>query len=202
MEPTTFILILVILILSVVIHEISHGYAALWLGDNTAQYAGRLTLNPLKHLDLFGSVIVPLLLSFSGVIFGWAKPVPYNPYNLKNRKWGELIVAMAGPASNILIALIFSLIIRLAGVDSNLVFIAAMIVQVNLVLAVFNLVPIPPLDGSKILFSLLTPKYQYVRTFFERYGLILLILFIFFLWKLVSPIISFLFSAFTGIGYF
>lgn len=201
MEPTSIILIIVILILSVVIHEVAHGYAALWLGDRTAQYAGRLTLNPIKHLDLFGSIIIPLLLSFSGVIFGWAKPVPYNPYNLRNRRWGELLVALAGPASNILIAIIFGIVIRLIGFDSDLTFVAALIVQVNLVLAIFNLVPVPPLDGSKILFALLPPKYQHIRTFLERYGMILIIVFILFFWKLLSPVINYLFVMITGISF-
>ena len=201
MEPASIVLIIVILILSVVIHEVAHGYAALWLGDKTAQYAGRLTLNPIKHLDLFGSIIIPLLLSFSGFIFGWAKPVPYNPYNLRNRRWGELIVAIAGPASNILLALIFGLIIRFIGFDSNLIFVAAMIVQVNLVLAIFNLVPVPPLDGSKILFALLPPSQQHIRTFLERWGMVLVIIFIFFLWGFISPVVGFLFKLFTGIAF-
>ena len=157
MEPLSIILIVVILILSVVIHEVAHGYAALWLGDTTAYYAGRLTLNPIKHLDMFGSVILPILLSFTGFIFGWAKPVPYNPYNLKNRRWGELLVAVAGPASNIILALIFGLIIRFVNLDAGLILVAGLIVQVNIVLAIFNLIPIPPLDGSKILFAILPP---------------------------------------------
>src|SRR3990167_6815003 len=112
-----FVFQIAILIMSVVIHEVSHGYAALFFGDETARYQGRLTLNPLKHLDLTGSVIVPLLLiiSKSGFVFGWAKPVPINPYNFRNRKWAEPIVALAGPLSNITLAIIFGLLIRFGG---------------------------------------------------------------------------------------
>src|SRR3989338_8546888 len=105
-----------VLIMSVVIHEVSHGYAALYWGDQTARLAGRLTLNPLKHLDPVGSVLIPLLLIFSGggILFGWAKPVPYNSYNLKNQRWGEAIVAAAGSLTNIAIAILFALIARLS----------------------------------------------------------------------------------------
>ena len=200
MEPVSIILIVLITLMSVVIHEVAHGYAALWLGDTTAYYAGRLTLNPIKHLDLFGSIILPLLLSFSGVMFGWAKPVPYNPYNLINRRWGELSVAIAGPVSNILLAIIFGTLIRFTTLDQGMMLIAALIVQVNIVLAVFNLVPIPPLDGSKILFALFPKQYGAWRDVLERWGMLLVIIFIFFLWRLVSPIIEFLFALFTGIA--
>lgn len=201
MDPITIILIIAIILMSVVIHEVAHGYAALWLGDTTAHYAGRLTLNPIKHLDLFGSIILPLLLSFSGVMFGWAKPVPYNPYNLSNRKWGELIVAAAGPLSNIAIAVIFGLFIRFFAAGTELMLVAALIVQINLVLAIFNLIPIPPLDGSKILFTFLPARYAYVRAMLERWGMLLVILFIFFLWHIISPVVSVAFSLLTGVGF-
>lgn len=200
MEPVTAILIVVIVLISVVIHEVAHGYAALWLGDTTAYYAGRLTLNPIKHLDLFGSIILPLLLSFSGVMFGWAKPVPYNPYNLKNRRWGELAVAVAGPLSNIALAIIFGLFIRFFDMSSAMMLVAALIVQVNIVLAVFNMVPIPPLDGSKVLFALFPQQALLWREQLERWGMLLVIIFIFFLWHLVSPIIEVLFALLTGIA--
>src|SRR3954470_23460404 len=108
-----FIFSILILIFSIVVHEVSHGYAAYLQGDNTAKFAGRLTLNPLKHLEWFGSFILPVLsYYFGGFIIGWAKPVPFNPYNLQNQRWGEAIVAIAGPLSNICIALIFGLAIR------------------------------------------------------------------------------------------
>ncbi|MCK4918709.1 MAG: site-2 protease family protein [Candidatus Pacebacteria bacterium] len=202
---TSFILIILILIMSVVIHEVSHGYSAYLLGDSTAKNAGRLTLNPLAHLDFMGSIIIPFLAFIStGFVFGWAKPVPYNPYNLKNQRWGDAIVAIAGPASNFAVALIFGLIIRFSaymGISSLLFLEAAqLVVLINLVLMIFNLVPIPPLDGSKILFSVIPYRYIKIREVIERYSFILLIFLIFFLWKLILPIIFVLFSILTGIG--
>ena len=136
---TTIIFSIAILVMSVVIHEVAHGYAALWQGDVTAKYAGRLTLNPIKHLDPFGSVILPLLMALlpGNLIFGWAKPVPYNPYNLKNQRWGELIVAAAGPISNVIIALVFGLLIRFSPVldlPNSFVEISFTVVLINLVL--------------------------------------------------------------------
>jgi len=192
-----------ILIMSVVIHEVSHGYAASFLGDQTARYQGRLTLNPLKHLDPFGSVILPILLAISqaGFIFGWAKPVPYNPYNLRPWRWSEAVVALAGPFSNIVLALIFGIILRI-GVSNDPAFIniTSLIVFINILLAIFNLVPIPPLDGSKLLFALFPDKLFQIRGFFERYGLVFVILFIFFLWQFISPVITWLFSLITGVA--
>ena len=184
-----FIFIIIILIMSVVVHEVSHGYAALALGDPTAKYQGRLTLNPLNHLDPIGSFLVPLLGYFAGgFIIGWAKPVPFNPYNLRNAKWGEALVAIAGPLSNISLAFIFGLLIRFG---SNLIILnqaflslASFVVIINITLAIFNLVPIPPLDGSKILFALLPYKWQGIRESFEKYGLILVFIFIFFYGRL------------------
>jgi len=196
----SFVFSIVILILSVVLHEISHGYAADRLGDPTAKLAGRLTLNPLKHLDLFGSIIIPsLTFLLGGFIFGWAKPVPYNPYNLRDQKWGEAKIAFAGPASNLLLALIFGLAIRSGLVTAALLTPVTLIVLINIVLAIFNLIPIPPLDGSKILFSLLPYRYLYIRTFLERYSFILILILIFFLWSLLLPVIAFIFSLMTGI---
>ncbi len=150
------IFVVAVIIFSAIIHEVMHGVAADRLGDPTARYAGRLTLNPIPHIDPFGSVIVPLILAFSGssFLFGWAKPVPYNPYNLKPGRFSEAIVAFAGPFSNLLIALLGGILIRsgvLAGAN-DVIFI---IVLVNTMLFLFNLIPIPPLDGSKVLESLL-----------------------------------------------
>lgn len=194
-----FIFIIIILIMSVVIHEVSHGYAALALGDPTAKYQGRLTLNPISHLDPVGSFLVPLLGYFlGGFIIGWAKPVPFNPYNLRNQKWGEAMVAVAGPLSNIALAAIFGLVIRFATgsgiLNQSFLNLAGFVVLINITLAVFNLIPIPPLDGSKILFAFLPYKWQSIRQSFERYGLILVFVFIFFLWPVVSPIINYLFN--------
>src|SRR3989344_5010198 len=166
----SFIFQIAILIMSVVIHEVSHGYAASMLGDQTARYQGRLTLNPLKHLDFVGSFLVPFLSYFlGGFIFGWAKPVPYNPYNLRPGRWSEAAVAFAGPASNILLALTFGVLLRI-GVSTEagwaspaFIQITSMIVFINILLAVFNLMPIPPLDGSKLLFTIFPSKLFQLR---------------------------------------
>lgn len=191
---------IIIFIFSVIIHEVSHGFAAYFQGDNTAKYAGRLTLNPIPHIDLFGSIILPGLLMLSGspMVIGWAKPVPYNPYNLKYQKWGEAIVALAGPLSNVAIALVFGLLVRL-GITPSLSEPFIYIVFINLVLAVFNLVPIPPLDGSKILFSFLPYHLSNIREFLEKNSYIILIVFIFIIWDRIYPIVSVLFELITGL---
>ncbi|OHA39975.1 MAG: hypothetical protein A3G59_02180 [Candidatus Taylorbacteria bacterium RIFCSPLOWO2_12_FULL_47_20] len=197
---------IIILVMSVVVHEVSHGYAALRLGDQTARLAGRLTLNPIKHLDPVGSVIVPLLTTLGGFPFGWAKPIPYNPYNLRNQRWGELIVAAAGPVSNIIVAVFFSMIIRFSDVGQSQMIspffeISATIVWVNLVLAIFNLLPVPPLDGSKILFSILPYGIsQKIRLSLERYGIFIVVIFLIFIWEIVSPLIFGIFALLTGAG--
>jgi Zn-dependent protease len=196
----------IILIISVVVHEVAHGYAALSLGDQTAKVAGRLTLNPLPHIDPFGSVILPFIMSLlpGGIIFGWAKPVPFNPYNLRAGKWGPALVAIAGPVSNLFIATIFGLGIRFAdllSISSPAVLgLLQMIVLLNIVLAVFNLIPVPPLDGSKILFALLPYQWRHVEEMLERYSLVLLLVVIFFLAELVSPIMFWLFGLLTGLS--
>ncbi len=195
-----------ILIMSVMIHEVSHGYAALYLGDVTAKYAGRLTLNPIKHIDPVGSILLPFIFAImgSGLILGWAKPVPYNPYNLRNQRWGELIVAIAGPASNFIIAIVFGLLIRFSdifGLPSTFVELSASVVLINLVLAVFNLIPIPPLDGSKILFALIpTESALKIRATFERYGLFLILFIAFFVWQMILPIVFYLARLITGLN--
>lgn len=213
MQAVDGIFYVVVLIMSVVIHEFAHGYSAYLWGDYTASHLGRLTLNPIKHLDPFGSVILPLILVLtnSGFVIGWAKPVPYNPDNLRNRKWGMFTVAIAGILANILLAVIFGLLIRLApsifGIPAysynfllNHPFykITTVIVILNLVLAIFNLIPIPPLDGSKIIFSFLPDRYRYIENFLEKWGMIILLIFILTIWDKVSPIIFTVFSLITG----
>ena len=196
---------IILLVLSVVVHEVCHGYAALRLGDPTAKYAGRLTLNPLKHLDPIGSVIVPLILSIipPHMVFGWAKPVPVNPYNFKDRRWGEALVAAAGPASNLGLALVFGLMIRFNEffyfLPASFFTIAASLVLINLMLTVFNLVPIPPLDGSKILFALIPEHSATAQNWIERHSLVIFLVFIFFLWRFIDPVIIFLFRLITGL---
>ncbi|MEK7641839.1 MAG: site-2 protease family protein [Patescibacteria group bacterium] len=196
------ILSIAILILSIIIHEISHGYMADRLGDPTARLQGRLTLNPIKHIDPIGSIVVPLLTSLGGFTFGWAKPVPYNPYNLKNQRTGEFLIAAAGPLSNLAIALIFGTIIRFiaAGEMTPFIEISAHIVIINIVLAVFNLIPIPPLDGSKLLFAFLPSQYGRTRMLLETYAPILILVVVFFLWQVISPIIWPIFRVFTGMS--
>jgi Zn-dependent protease len=194
-----------ILIMSVVIHEVSHGYMANYLGDPTAKYEGRLTLNPLKHLDIMGSLIVPALCYLTGgFIFGWAKPVPYNPHNLRPGRWSEAFVAIAGPLSNFALALIFGLFLRFYAVGATastaIVHITALIVFVNIILMVFNLMPIAPLDGSKILYAIFPNRMYQFRTFFERYGFVLVLIFIFFLWQYVAPVADLIFRLITGLS--
>ena len=193
-----------VLIMSVVVHEVAHGYVAYRFGDNTALYAKRLTLNPIRHLDWFGSVLLPLLLTLSGtgLIFGWAKPVPYNPNNLNPQRRGELWVASAGIIVNFSIAILFGLIIRGAVyfqfVSTPFYFITGTIVAINLMLGLFNLIPIPPLDGSKIFFNLMSIRWLGVQQFMERYSLILIVFILLFAGRILLPIISFLFKILTG----
>jgi len=148
-----------ILIFSIILHEVAHGYAADKLGDPTARYAGRLTLNPIPHIDLLGSIILPIIsiLSPGGFLFGWAKPVPYNPYNLTRAPhWGEFIVAAAGPGTNFALVALFAVLTRISG-DPTFGAICFIGVIVNLWLGFLNLIPIPPLDGSKV-FQALLPR--------------------------------------------
>lgn len=185
---------LVILIFSVIVHEVMHGLVAYWLGDTTAKDAGRLTLNPLAHIDPFGSVLLPLglyMLSGGGFVLGWARPVPYNPMNLSNPRRGGGLIALSGPASNLVLAIIAALLLRtpFAGVVIQPVLLQITI-AINLGLMVFNLVPIPPLDGSKVLFSLLPGRFSRFELAAERYGWWLIILFVLFGFELIIPIVN------------
>ncbi len=161
MIPEVVLLGVVVIILSIIFHEVAHGYVANWLGDPTARLAGRLTLNPIPHIDPVGSVLVPAILALSSAPFliGWAKPVPYNPYNLRHGKWGEALVAFAGPGTNILIAIGAAMLVRTLYpvLDPLLVQVAVYAIISNVALAVINLIPIPPIDGSKIVRALLPP---------------------------------------------
>ncbi|HBA36783.1 TPA: site-2 protease family protein [Candidatus Falkowbacteria bacterium] len=192
---------IIVFIFSAIAHEYMHGWMAYRLGDSTAKNAGRLTLNPLAHLEWFGSFFLPLVMIITKMpfVFGWAKPVPYNPYNLKDRKYGEAKVALAGPLANFIIALSFGLLIRVLPVF-NITFIGLLgvVVYINLVLMVFNLVPIPPLDGSKILAVFLSPSVRARYLGSERAGFILIILFVMLAGGMIIPIVNFLFRMIVG----
>jgi Zn-dependent protease len=174
-SPVIALAWIVAMVVSISFHEFSHALMAFWLGDTTARDLGRLTINPLKHLDLIGTI----LLIFAG--FGWGKPVPFNPYNLRNQRFGPALVSLAGPLSNVVLAFIFGVILKLVAVYGTLPFenglvqlLNAMII-INVVLAAFNLIPIPPLDGSKILYAFLPARSLGTAVALERWGAYLLI---------------------------
>lgn len=202
------IFLVIILIFSIVIHEISHGAVAYHLGDDTAKLSGRLTLNPIPHIDPIGSILVPGLLilantvaSAGGFIFGWAKPVPINPSRLRDRKYGSLKVALAGPASNIALALVFGLVLRFVpGLMENpgLLLVFQYIILINILLAVFNLFPIPPLDGSHILFAFLPPELEHIKYTLTQYGFFILILSLFFILPILFTIVMFIYQLIVG----
>lgn len=205
MESVVFFIVYALVILfSIVLHELAHGLAAYSMGDPTAKNLGRLTLNPLKHLDLFGSIILPLLTYWAGgFIFGYAKPVPYNPLYLNDQKYGPAKVAIAGPLTNIAIALLFGVLLHLVPLSFFSFATYSMlryIVFINLLLAVFNLVPIPPLDGHWILLTFLPERYYRWKALFQRYGTFLFLIFILFLFPFILPLVHLLFRVFTGIS--
>jgi Zn-dependent protease len=200
----------VVVILSIIFHEVAHGWVANWLGDPTAKYAGRLTLNPLPHIDMVGSIIVPglALLSGSPFLLGWAKPVPVNPYNLRYGTWGEALVALAGPGTNILIAVIAGLLVRLSIVPTQFLEIIFVIVVANISLAILNMLPIPPLDGSKVVAAVLPPglymQYRQLESLtyaLGPFGLILvLIIIVNFLSAPLGALTGSVFSLLTGLS--
>ncbi|MEK7548900.1 MAG: site-2 protease family protein [Patescibacteria group bacterium] len=189
------------IVVSAVFHEYAHGFAAYRLGDSTAKNEGRLTLNPLAHLDPIGTVILPLfLLLSSGMFIGWAKPVPYNPHNLRDKKYGDLKVAIVGPLTNLAIAIVLGLILRFfefftfyAGQPIFLEFIG-LIVYINIFLALFNLIPFPPLDGSKVIMNLFPKFWRY----FEQIGFLGIFIALFFAFFFISPIAQFIFKVVVG----
>lgn len=197
----------VVFIFSVMVHEVSHGVVAYKLGDDTAKKMDRLNLNPLNHIDPVGSIVLPLILFLTGshILFGWARPVPYNPYNLRNPKTGAALISMSGPLSNFSVAIIFGIFIRILNslpvssefqIPLNLFF--STIVFINLLLGVFNLVPIPPLDGSKILFAILPTRFYKIQNFMEMYGMWILLAFILFGIGIIEPIIKLLYLIIAG----
>lgn len=181
-----------ILIVSIIAHEVAHGIAALAQGDPTAKYAGRLTLNPIPHIDMFGSILLPAFLAMvsPGFMFGWAKPVPINPYNFRNQKWGEAIVAFAGPLTNLIIAAVFVLLVKFAPISQSFAIFSAYVVIINVVLAIFNLMPIPPLDGSKILFALIPQRFHGFKNWMEQRGFIIGLVIVLAVWQFISPVVQ------------
>ncbi len=197
----TFWITLPLFLVSVVLHEVSHGWVAYHLGDSTAKNAGRLTLNPLAHIDYLGTLLLPFLLValHSPIVFGWAKPVPVNFLNLHHPKRDMIWVGMVGPMTNITIAFVLSLLLRL-GLPQALASWLTLGILINLVLAVFNLIPIPPLDGSRVLTGLLPPKQAIFLLRLEPFGFLILLplLWLGIVDKVLWPTVQFL-AAFMGV---
>jgi len=208
------IVVAIMLLVGFPVHEFSHALAAYRLGDSTARFMGRLTLNPIAHFDPLGGILLAVtMLSGSGFAFGWAKPTPVNPRNLEYGRWGEAIVAAAGPISNLVLAIAAAIPLRYILANLTLASevpllalqILLLFIQINLVLMVFNLFPIPPLDGSKVLFAFLPPQVAWRwRPMLEQYGFILLLI-VFFLppgnsvgARIVIPIIDAFLSLLVG----
>jgi Zn-dependent protease len=207
------IVVAIMLLVGFPVHEFAHALAAYRLGDSTAKLMGRLTLNPIAHFDPLGGILLAVSFIGAGFGFGWAKPTPVNPINLAGGRRGEAIVAAAGPLSNLVLAAAVALPLRYINANPELaaqiprlvILILALFVYINLVLMIFNLLPIPPLDGSKVLFAFLSPRLAWQwRPILEQYGFILLLL-IFFLppgnsigGRIIRPILDALFSLLVG----
>jgi len=192
---------IIVLVFSAIVHEYMHGWMAYRLGDSTAKDAGRLTLNPFAHLEWFGSFFLPLVMIVTKMpfVFGWAKPVPYNPFNLKDRKYGDAKVAIAGPLGNFVIALFFGLFLRFyPTISLTFTGLLSLIVYINLVLMIFNLVPIPPFDGSKILAAFLPENIRNRYLNSEKYGFILVILFVMLAGGIIMPLVDLLYKVIVG----
>lgn len=188
-----------VLLFSVVMHEVAHGWTAFKMGDPTAKYEGRLTLNPIKHMDPVGSVLVPLLTFFlPGPVFGWAKPVPINPYNFSDRRRGEILVSLAGPASNMILGIVAGLSLRVVPPGNLGFYLLQYLSIINIFLAFFNLTPIPPLDGSHILINIWPGDRSRIRYLFQRYGSFLLIIFLVLGIGWLSPVSYKLFHLVSG----
>jgi len=196
------LIMLVVLFFSVIIHEVSHGYIALLNGDPTAKLYGRLTLNPIPHIDPVGTILVPalLFLSHSGIFFGWAKPVPVNPSNFRNFRIGELSVSAAGPLSNFFLAFVFAQLLPWTQHNPGFFLFCKYGVIINLYLMLFNLIPIPPLDGSKVVMPLLPRSMQQLYVQLEPVGFVLILILLFSgLWSsIIMPIFQFLIRILVG----
>ena len=190
---------LIALFASITVHEFMHAWSANYLGDPTAKAMGRVSLNPIAHIDLFGTIILPfiLIISQAGFVFGWAKPVQINPNNFKDYRKGQALSALAGPVANLLMILFFSIIYKLVPSGTLFSIFLTILVQLNIVLMVFNLIPVPPLDGSKVLYAFL--PFETIRKL-EQYGPFLLIFVFLFGGRLIFPIITAI-SNFIGVGF-
>jgi len=171
-------LMAIVLLFSVIVHEVAHGYIALLNGDPTAKMLGRITMNPAPHIDPIGTIILPLLLlmTHAGILFGWAKPVPVNPLNYRNYRWGEFAVSAAGPVSNLVLAALFSVLVKIGFDNPGLMQMAYFGVSINIFLALFNLIPIPPLDGSHILALFLPRELARLYAYLQPVGFILILI--------------------------
>ena len=203
-----YIISIAVLLFSVIVHEVAHGFVAYKRGDSTAKLLGRLTLNPIYHMDIFGSIILPAILMLMGApVFGWAKPVPVNMYNLKNLKTDMILVSLAGIMANFLLAVcagVFMFVIRTFFSDISVMvsiyYILQYIIVINIVLCIFNLLPIPPLDGSKVVLFLLPRELAKNYVKIEKYGfwIIVVLLMTNILWKIIGPIANFLIKLLSG----
>jgi Zn-dependent protease len=198
------------ILFAITLHEVAHGWVASLYGDQTARLSGRLTLNPIKHIDLVGTIIVPVLMYvFTGFIFGWAKPVPVDARNMRNPRWNMIVVAIAGPLSNIVMGLLWALIAKLGllilpntpWLGQPLFWSGVMGIQINVVFAVLNLLPIPPLDGGRVLMNLIPPRMGWKLHLYERYLFIILVLLMVtgVLSKIILPPIILLIQGITSI---
>lgn len=189
-----------VIIPSAIMHEYAHGWMADRLGDPTARNAGRLSLDPRVHIDPIGTLLLPLLLFFGSggsFMFAYAKPVPFNPNNLRDQRWGPAYVALAGPLTNFIIAFVIGLFVRILPL-STFTDLLSVIVLANVLLGVFNCVPIPPLDGSKLLFAFLPKSLDNIKYFLERFGFVFVLIFVFYFSHLINPIVDYFMSLFTG----
>ena len=203
-----FILLIIPVLFAITVHEVAHGWVALRFGDKTALMLGRLTLNPFKHIDLIGTIILPVILYFSvGFIFGWAKPVPVTWQNLKNPKRDMAWVALAGPMANLLMALGWALVAKIGFMINStmpmagaiLYYMGNMGIIINMVLMILNLIPIPPLDGSRVVASILPKRMEWTYSRIEPYGIIILLVLMLSGWlpRLLQPLLM---SSFSGIS--
>ncbi|MBI4252918.1 site-2 protease family protein [Candidatus Uhrbacteria bacterium] len=207
MDQSSIIAIIVsvaAIFLAITVHEFSHGLMAYIQGDKTAYDSGRLTLNPIAHIDPIGTILIPglLILSGSPFLIGWAKPVPFNPHNLRSGRFGSFLVGLAGPLSNFIIAIIAAIALKALfpalGVTNFLIIFLAQLFFINIVLGTFNLIPVPPLDGSKILFNLLPPRFDRIAEWLELYGFYILIGILFFGQGVIGSIVHAVVGVFAG----